>query len=112
VRASISDLQFQRSAAGEGRLILQLTDPKVDVNVFSESGDVKVEFLDTDIPERLLRRYDVTDFATPVSSVDVNTSASAAPSLTLEDHRRFRLPRLPDRQRVRGQHQAAEQGRG
>jgi type IV pilus assembly protein PilQ len=33
----------------------------VDVNVFSESGDVKVEFLDTDIPERLLRRYDVTD---------------------------------------------------
>jgi type IV pilus assembly protein PilQ len=83
VRSSISDLQFQRSAAGEGRLILQLTDPQVDVNVFSESGDVKVEFLDTDIPERLLRRYDVTDFATPVSSVDVNTSQRGT-SLTLK----------------------------
>jgi type IV pilus assembly protein PilQ len=55
----------------------------VDVNVFSESGDVKVEFLDTDIPERLLRRYDVTDFATPVSSVDVNTSQRGT-SLTLK----------------------------
>jgi type IV pilus assembly protein PilQ len=55
----------------------------VDVNVFSESGDVKVEFLDTDIPERLLRRYDVTDFATPVNSVDVNTSQRGT-SLTLK----------------------------
>lgn len=83
VRSSISDLQFQRSPAGEGRLILQLSDPSVDVNVFSESGDVKVEFLDTDIPERLLRRYDVTDFATPVNSVDVNTSQRGT-SLTLK----------------------------
>lgn len=82
-RSSISDLQFQRSPAGEGRLILQLTDPSVDVNVFSESGDIKVEFLDTDIPERLLRRYDVTDFATPVNSVDVNTSERGT-ALTLK----------------------------
>lgn len=83
VRAEISDLQFQRSPAGEGRLILKLSDPSVDVNVFSESGDVKVEFLDTDIPERLLRRYDVTDFATPVNSVDVNTSERGT-ALTLK----------------------------
>lgn len=83
VRSSISDLQFQRSAEGEGRLVLQLTDPSVDVNVFSEGGDIKVEFLDTDIPERLLRRYDVTDFATPVSSVGVNTSERGT-ALTLK----------------------------
>ncbi|MEE4278660.1 MAG: type IV pilus secretin PilQ [Halieaceae bacterium] len=82
VRTSIDDLQFQRSATGEGRLILQLSDPSVDVNVFSERGDVKVEFLDTDIPERLLRRYDVTDFATPVNSVEVNTSERGT-SLTI-----------------------------
>ncbi|MEO0435873.1 MAG: type IV pilus secretin PilQ [Pseudomonadota bacterium] len=74
VRSTIEDLQFQRSPEGEGRLILQLSDPSVDVNVFSESGDVKVEFLDTDVPESLLRRYDVTDFATPVNSVAVETT--------------------------------------
>lgn len=74
VRSRIEDLQFQRSGDGEGRLILQLTDPSVDVNIFSEAGDVKVEFLDTDIPERLLRRYDVTDFATPVNNIEVNTT--------------------------------------
>lgn len=74
VRSQISDLQFQRSTDGEGRLILELTDPSVDVNIFSESGDVKVEFLDTDVPERLMRNYDVTDFATPVNSIEVNTT--------------------------------------
>jgi len=83
VRSSIRDLQFQRSPAGEGRLILELSDPSVDVNVFSERGKVKVEFLDTDIPERLLRNYDVTDFATPVNSVEVNTSERGT-SLTID----------------------------
>ncbi len=83
VRSEISDLQFRRTAEGEGRLTLQLTNPSVDVNVFSERGDVKVEFLDTQVPDRLMRRYDVTDFATPVESVVVNTSERGA-TLTLK----------------------------
>ncbi|MEH6515793.1 MAG: type IV pilus secretin PilQ [Halioglobus sp.] len=83
VSSEITDLQFQRSGDGEGRLTLQLTDPSVDVNVFSERGNVTVQFLDTDVPERLLRRYDVTDFATPVDSVDVNTSERGT-TLTLK----------------------------
>jgi type IV pilus assembly protein PilQ len=70
----INDLQFQRTPDGEGRLILTLSDPKVDVNVFSESGDIKLEFKDASVPERLLRRFDVTDFATPVHSVEVKTT--------------------------------------
>ncbi len=82
--SEITDLQFQRTGEGEGRLTLQLTDPSVDVNVFSEAGDIKVEFVDTTVPERLMRRYDVTDFATPVTSVDVNTSARGA-TLTLKN---------------------------
>ena len=56
VNSEISDLQFQRAGDGEGRLLLDLTDPSVDVNVFSEAGNIKVEFLDTTIPERLIRR--------------------------------------------------------
>ena len=83
VKSEITDLQFQRSGNGEGRLTLQLTNPSVDVNVFSERGNVTVQFLDTDVPERLLRRYDVTDFATPVDSVDVNTSERGA-TLTIK----------------------------
>ncbi|QIB65847.1 type IV pilus secretin PilQ [Kineobactrum salinum] len=83
VHSQIDDLQFQRTGSGEGRLTLKLTNPAVDVNVFSERGDIKVEFLDTSVPERLMRNYDVTDFATPVNSVDVNTSERGT-SLTLK----------------------------
>ncbi|MEP4148958.1 MAG: type IV pilus secretin PilQ [Halioglobus sp.] len=83
VASEISDLQFQRTGDGEGRLTLELTNPSVDVNVFSEAGDIKVQFLDTNVPERLMRRYDVTDFATPVDSVDVNTTERGA-TLTMK----------------------------
>jgi type IV pilus assembly protein PilQ len=83
VVSEIRDLQFQRTGDGEGRLTLDLSDPSVDVNVFSEAGDIKVEFVDTNVPERLMRRYDVTDFATPVDSVDVNTTERGA-TLTLK----------------------------
>ena len=82
-RSSITDLQFQRTGDGEGRLTLELSNPSVDVNVFSERGDIRVQFLDTSVPERLMRRYDVTDFATPVTSVDVN-SAERGATLTLK----------------------------
>jgi type IV pilus assembly protein PilQ len=78
VASEITDLQFQRTGDGEGKLTLELTDPSVDVNVFSESGDVKVQFIDTTVAKRLMRRYDVTDFATPVNSVSVNTTERGA----------------------------------
>ena len=84
VSSEITDLQFQRTPSGEGRLTLELTNPSVDVNVFSESGDIKVQFVDTSVPERLMRRYDVTDFATPVTSVDVNSTERGA-TLTLKN---------------------------
>jgi type IV pilus assembly protein PilQ len=56
--------------------MLTLSDPSVDVNVFSEGDVVKIEFLDTTAAEELLRRYDVTDFATPVTTVDVTSGES------------------------------------
>ncbi|MDP4650496.1 MAG: type IV pilus secretin PilQ [Haliea sp.] len=82
-RSSINDLQFQRAGNGEARLTLELSNPSVDVNVFSERGDIRVQFLDTSVPEHLMRRFDVTDFATPVTSVDVNSTERGA-TLTLK----------------------------
>jgi len=78
VRSQLTDLQFRRAEGGEGRLILQLSDPSVDVNVFSEGGNINLEFLGTTVPESLLRRFDVTDFATPVNSVEVTTTERGA----------------------------------
>ena len=78
VRSQLTDLQFRRSDDGEGRLILELSDPSVDVNVFSEGGDINLEFLGTTVPASLLRRFDVTDFATPVNTIEVTTTERGA----------------------------------
>ncbi len=49
---------------------MRLSDVGVGVDVTSEGGNIKVEFANTIIPARLQRRLDVTDFATPVITVD------------------------------------------
>jgi type IV pilus assembly protein PilQ len=68
--ASIEELDFRRGELGEGRVIVRLTDPGIGVDVSSEGGDIRIEFAGTHIPENLQRRLDVSDFATPVLTVD------------------------------------------
>ena len=74
VVSEITDLAFQRSPDGEGLLILTLTNPSVDASIFSEGGDISLQFLNTNIRESLIRRFDVTDFATPVKGIEVSTT--------------------------------------
>jgi len=74
VVSEITDLAFQRSPEGEGLLILTLTNPSVDASIFSEGGDITLQFLNTNIREALIRRFDVTDFATPVQGIEVSTT--------------------------------------
>ncbi len=69
--ASISDFDFQRGSDGEARLVLTLADPSKDVNVYSEGETINVEFVGGSISKELQRHYDVTDFATPVNSVEI-----------------------------------------
>jgi type IV pilus assembly protein PilQ len=67
---SIKTIDFRRGNDGTGRVIVQLTDPRTPVNVRQEGNQVVVDFSGTSLPKNLMRRYDVTDFATPVQSVD------------------------------------------
>jgi type IV pilus assembly protein PilQ len=66
----ITDVDFRRGENGEGRIIVTLSDPKAPVDVMSEGGQIKVQIRNTQLPENLRRRLDVTDFATPVQIVD------------------------------------------
>lgn len=67
---SVSNIDFRRGADGSGRVVVELTDAKVPADLRQEGGRIVVNFTGTAIPDALLRRLDVTDFATPVSSVD------------------------------------------
>lgn len=66
----IQNVDFRRGKGGEGRIILELSNPKVPVNVSSEAGKIRVEVRNTTLPNNLQRRLDVTDFATPVNVID------------------------------------------
>ncbi|HEX7037636.1 MAG TPA: type IV pilus secretin PilQ family protein [Pseudomonadales bacterium] len=66
----ITQVDFRRGAEGEGRVIINLSDPKAPVNVTTQSGKIEVEVRNTALPQELRRRLDVTDFATPVRIVD------------------------------------------
>lgn len=66
----INNIDFRRGPNGAGQVIVELQDPRTEVDVRQEGGRVIVDFKNTALPSELLRRLDVTDFATPVSTVD------------------------------------------
>ena len=75
---SINNIDFRRGADGAGQVIVELNDPRTTVDVREEGGRVVVDFENTDLPAELLRRLDVTDFATPVATVDALRAAGTA----------------------------------
>ena len=67
---SIRNIDFRRGTDGAGQVVVELNDPHTTVDVREEGGRVVVDFQDTAIPNDLMKRLDVTDFATPVLTVD------------------------------------------
>jgi type IV pilus assembly protein PilQ len=67
---AIRDIDFQRGAGGEGRVKITLPSPSTAVSVTEKGTHVIADIKDASIPPRLVRRLDVTDFGTPVVSVE------------------------------------------
>jgi len=67
---AISSVDFRRTRDGGGRVVVSLTDPSTPVDIRQEGGRVVAVFKDTGLPAELMRRLDVMDFATPVTTVD------------------------------------------
>lgn len=65
----LRDIDFRRGTGGEGRIVVDLPNNQVAVDVRQQGQNIVVDFLKTSLPEVLRRRLDVTDFATPVQSI-------------------------------------------
>lgn len=66
----INSVDFRRTRDGGGRVLINLSDPSTPVDIRQEGGRVVAVFKDTSLPAELMRRLDVMDFATPVTTVD------------------------------------------
>jgi len=69
-QGAVKDIDFRRGADGEGRVLITLPSSDTRVSVREEGQDVVVDIADTELPQRLFRRLDVVDFATPVVAVE------------------------------------------
>ncbi len=67
---TLKAIDFRRGADGEGRVVVDLSDPTTSVDIRQQGHEIIVDFLGTSAPENLRRRLDVTDFGTPVAMVN------------------------------------------
>ena len=65
----LKDLDFRRGVENSGRIVVDLPNNQVGVDIRQQGQTLVVEFLKTALPEGLRRRLDVSDFGTPVQSV-------------------------------------------
>ena len=70
VRHSVKDINFRRGKQGEGRIVVDLTDASTGIDIRQQGQTLVVEFLKTQLPETLRKRFDVTDFGTPVQNLN------------------------------------------
>jgi type IV pilus assembly protein PilQ len=68
-RQILRDMDFKRGANGEGRIVVDLPNSQVAVDVRQVGNKVLVDFMNTGLPPSLRRRLDVTDFGTPVALI-------------------------------------------
>lgn len=69
-RHALRDIDFRRGAANEGRIVVDLSDNQVGIDVRVQGRNIVVEFANTALPRSLERRMNVTDFGTPVATVE------------------------------------------
>jgi type IV pilus assembly protein PilQ len=65
----LRDMDFRRGVNGEGRVVVDLPNSQVGVDVRQTATGVVIDFLKTGVPETLRRRLDVVDFGTPVTKI-------------------------------------------
>ena len=71
---ALKNIDFRRGNDGAGRVIVDLPNNQVGVDIRQQGKTLVVEFLRSTLPDNLRQRLDVTDFGTPVQFVSSSQS--------------------------------------
>ncbi len=82
---ALKDIDFRRGQDGAGRIVVDLPNNQVGVDIKQQGQNLVVEFVRATLPERLRRRFDVSDFGTPVDTVSVSQSGDRV-KLVVDPH--------------------------
>ena len=80
---AISNIDFRRGPAGEGRVLFDMSDNNVGIDIRQQGTKLVVDFKDARVADQLARRWNVSDFGTPVQSFDIVRQGQGA-RMTLE----------------------------
>ncbi|MCD6025758.1 MAG: type pilus secretin PilQ [Solimicrobium sp.] len=68
-RGRLRDIDFRKGVDGEGRIVVDLPESPIDIDVRQQGNTIVAEFAKIELPEALRRRLDVVDFGTPVRTI-------------------------------------------
>ncbi len=74
---ALKDVDFRRGDKGDGVVLIGLPDTKTTVDVSRVGSNILLNIYRTDLPDALNRKLDVSDFATPIKSIDTQAEGSA-----------------------------------
>jgi type IV pilus assembly protein PilQ len=75
---SVTNVDFKRGRNGEGQIIIDLSDPGAGIDLKQSGRTITVDLIKTQLPIALERRFDVTDFGTPVDNMEVTSQGDNA----------------------------------
>ncbi len=67
--ASLKDVDFRRGTGTTGKVVVELANNQIGVDIRQQGQNLVVDFLKSSLPEGLRRRMDVSDFGTPVQLI-------------------------------------------
>jgi type IV pilus assembly protein PilQ len=76
IQHALRDVDFRRGPAGEGRIIVEMSDNATGIDIRQQGKVLIVDFVRTSLPRNLERRLDVQDFGTPILNVETFTQGS------------------------------------
>lgn len=74
----VSSVDFRRTEDGTGRLLVGLSDPHTPINLVQDGSKVIIDLAGADLGPELIKKYDVSDFATPATSFDARRTDGGA----------------------------------
>lgn len=68
----IANIDFKRGEAGEARVIVELMNANIGIDLRQEGRTIKADFVNASISENFIRKLDVVDFATPAKLISTS----------------------------------------
>lgn len=73
----LNKLDFRGIEKGGGRILINVSDSSIPVDVKQYGNELMVDFLNTKIPPSLMKHFDVSDFHTPVQEITLRQESKS-----------------------------------